>query len=66
MASVNDGVTNNTENLKQKLNAKTNMDKLAKCQIDLRDAEIDPCENLSVIPQLFIITLIHNNKNYEA
>ncbi len=58
------GAVNNFE---QALNPQTNMDKLAKYIIDLRDAHIDPCEDLStVIPQLFVITLIHKNKNYDA
>jgi len=66
MASLNEEITANAENFQRTFNAQTNMDRLAKCTIDLRDARIDPCEDLSAISQLFIITLIHNNKNYDA
>ncbi|CAF4752339.1 unnamed protein product [Rotaria sp. Silwood1] len=63
MSSSNDAVPNNIEILMQKINAKTNADKLSKCTIDLRDARIDPCEDSSVIAELFVITLNYKNKN---
>lgn len=66
MASINDAVTVKIENLNRLVNAQTNMDKLAQCEIDLRTAKIDPCEDTVVIPQLFVVTLINNNENYNA
>ncbi|CAF0885258.1 unnamed protein product [Rotaria sordida] len=65
--SLSDDVgTNNGEIFQQKLDAQTNTDKLAKCTIDLRNVRDDSCEDLSAIPELFVITLIHQNKNYDA
>jgi len=66
MASLNNAITDKIENFQQSINAQTNMDKLEKCTIDLRDVRTDPCEDSSAIPKLFIITLIYNNKNYDA
>ncbi|CAF2875477.1 unnamed protein product, partial [Rotaria sp. Silwood2] len=66
MSSSNDAATNSFEIFQQKLDAQTNADKLAKCTIDLRNTRIDPCEDSSTIPELFVITLIYKNKNYDA
>jgi hypothetical protein len=66
MSPSNDAITNHIENFRQVLNAQTNSDKLGKCSIDLQNTRIDPCEgSLAVLP-IFAITLIHNNKNYDA
>jgi virulence-associated protein VapD len=66
MASLNDEVTNNVENSQQAMNTQTNMDKLAKCTIDLRDVRIDFSEDLSALPAFFVIILSYNQKNYDV
>jgi len=66
MSSSNDAITNHIENFRQALNAQTNADRLVKCSIDLRNTRIDPCEGSSAVLPIFVITLIHNNKNYDA
>jgi tRNA-binding EMAP/Myf-like protein len=50
----------------QELKDHTDADKLAKCEIDLREARLDPCECPAAVPPLFVITLIYNNNNYDA
>jgi hypothetical protein len=54
------------ERFNEELNARTNADKLAKCKIDLRDSRIDRCQGPSAVPELFVITIIYNNENYDA
>ncbi len=66
MSSSNDATSNNIQNFKQALTAQTNADRLAKCSIDLRNTRIDPCEGSSAVLPIFVITLIHNNKTYDA
>ncbi|CAF3433946.1 unnamed protein product [Rotaria socialis] len=66
MCSSSDTLTTKIEDFHKQLDAQTNKAKLAKCTIDLRDVRIDHCEDPLVIPELFVITLIHKNKNYDA
>ncbi|KAG0423392.1 hypothetical protein DMUE_6151 [Dictyocoela muelleri] len=66
MASSNDATNDNAENCQQAIDGQTDTDKLAKCTIDLRSAQIDSCQHPLIIPPLLVITLIHNNKNYDV
>ena len=66
MASSNVTFTTNTKSIQQILDDQTIVDKLTKCTIDLRHERIDPCEDLTTIPELFVITLFHQNKTYDA
>ncbi|CAF1389567.1 unnamed protein product [Adineta steineri] len=66
MSSTNDYTTATGLTLQQVLDAQTDMDKLTKCAMDMRNTRIDPCESTSDIPPIFVISLIHNNQNYDA
>ncbi|UJR32898.1 hypothetical protein I4U23_020359 [Adineta vaga] len=65
MSLTNDSIDDLIKRYQKAIDAQTHMDKLSKCTMDLRNAHIDPCEDLSTIPRLFIITLIFNNKDYD-